>query len=760
MSDSEEEWITVRRRRGGRSVVSKQLKKLAIPVVPLAFDALAEPEETPAPDASTAKTKKKNKKSKAVDDADDDAGAKPAGASDASKAGGKQPGTGKKAVQLSFFAWLWSRLAAVLVLLGLMKAVGAGKKKKRKSKAAAPKVAEESPRVAATVVAKQASAEAQVPDKDKDKDKDKPRAAAAAAPARAAANSQKDQQLQQKQQQQQQQQKESVLWAMPPSIAANPVVTPKKQPEAPKGTAAPAATVPAVVATSAKAPAETALAAATGVATSTATPPPVKSQPATTDKPKAVVREPPVPVPPAAPTTPVAPPAPMIKYDADWNRGKFVMQALATGHADVVAAVALAGDVAVSAGYDGAVKLWHWPAPGTAGGGVVPRLAAPRALVGHTGRVEALAAHADSRRLATSGRDSMLKVWDLGSEPGGSGARELCSTYVYESVRSLAADWAGEGAVSAGRVLLGARSGTVLLYSLGSGGGGRKMAVLRGHQDEVTALKFLYGSDGGSGQVAVSGSRDGTVRLWDLRAAGAAATAVLTGLSGRVCSLAALGEHQLLTGDCSSTVKMWDLRQLPSSSASQSAAAAPPPPRRLPNAPGFAGDSCPTAGLWHGPRSNVLLSSCIAWWTSNKEALEEAPASTKLPMACLNVSAVGVPAGANSSPSDASSLQCQYQYTLRLGPGVVTCLTGSADEGAVLAGGASGTLWALRLVRGGSAAAAAAERAVAAATEAAAVSSDSGYEVVDALVVGAEEFSDDEYDDGEEEAEEDEESRR
>ena len=49
------------------------------------------------------------------------------------------------------------------------------------------------------------------------------------------------------------------------------------------------------------------------------------------------------------------------------------------------------------------------------------------------------------------------QVWDLGTEPGGSGASELASTYVYESVRSLAADWAGEGGAAAGRVLLGAR---------------------------------------------------------------------------------------------------------------------------------------------------------------------------------------------------------------------------------------------------------------------------------------------------------------
>lgn len=33
------------------------------------------------------------------------------------------------------------------------------------------------------------------------------------------------------------------------------------------------------------------------------------------------------------------------------------MQSLPAAHADVVAAVAVAGDVAVSAGYDGAVKV-------------------------------------------------------------------------------------------------------------------------------------------------------------------------------------------------------------------------------------------------------------------------------------------------------------------------------------------------------------------------------------------------------------------
>ncbi len=50
-----------------------------------------------------------------------------------------------------------------------------------------------------------------------------------------------------------------------------------------------------------------------------------------------------------------------------------------------------------------------------------------------------------------------------------------------------------------------------------------------------------------------------------------------------------------------------------------SPSAAAPEPRRLPNGPSFAGDACPTAGLWSCGRASVLLSTSIAWWTENRE---------------------------------------------------------------------------------------------------------------------------------------------
>ncbi len=131
--------------------------------------------------------------------------------------------------------------------------------------------------------------------------------------------------------------------------------------------------------------------------------------------------------------------------------------------------------------------------------------------------------------------------------------------------------------------------------------------------------------------------------------------------SGRVCSLLPLdGGRWLAAGDCSSSVKLWvsgaashvrcrcaadalqtvwdvrststlraesyvsrlrlacppqDLRML--RSAGRPSTSAVGSPTHVPNAPAFAGDDCPIAGLAVAPRAGVLLSSCIAWWTAD-----------------------------------------------------------------------------------------------------------------------------------------------
>jgi WD40 repeat protein len=107
-------------------------------------------------------------------------------------------------------------------------------------------------------------------------------------------------------------------------------------------------------------------------------------------------------------------------------------------------------------------------------------------------------------------------VWTLGNEPDGSAASELTSHYTYESIKALDVDW------PSARAALGARSGTISLYNLETG---RKLGTFKGHSDEVMCVR-LQSADSG---VLLSGSKDGTVRVWDVRTGSNKAPMVLRG---------------------------------------------------------------------------------------------------------------------------------------------------------------------------------------------------------------------------------------
>ena len=113
-----------------------------------------------------------------------------------------------------------------------------------------------------------------------------------------------------------------------------------------------------------------------------------------------------------------------------WAQGRFIVAEADGSHSDVVAAVALAGDVALTSGYDGAIKVWHWP---VAGGGGYSRPEHVRNLTGHSGRIEAVSLDGAKGRAASSGRDSTLKVGvgKCGDGAGG-GTRPLTWVWVDE----------------------------------------------------------------------------------------------------------------------------------------------------------------------------------------------------------------------------------------------------------------------------------------------------------------------------------------
>jgi len=122
----------------------------------------------------------------------------------------------------------------------------------------------------------------------------------------------------------------------------------------------------------------------------------------------------------------------------------------------------------------------------------------------------------------------------------------------------LLATWAGhEGSVHAVRfsadgrhALSGSGDGTLRLWDVGSG---ECVRVLRGHEGEVRAVSFSP-----EGRQALSGGRDGTLRLWDVGSG--ECVAVLTGHEAAVLAVgfSAHGKHAL-SGSTDGTLRVWDI---------------------------------------------------------------------------------------------------------------------------------------------------------------------------------------------------------
>lgn len=178
-----------------------------------------------------------------------------------------------------------------------------------------------------------------------------------------------------------------------------------------------------------------------------------------------------------------------------------------SGHADSVFAVAVApgGTVAASGGGDDFAFLWS-----------VDTGAMLHTLAGHTDSVASLAFSSDGAVLATGSLDGTARLWDT--------ATGAClATLEGPSGEVAWVSWHPKGRV----LLVGAADGTVWMWDAtrvggpgkaaaaaaadgGSGAGAAMcMQVFAGHEGEVTCGGFE-----GGGKLLVSGSEDGSVRLW------------------------------------------------------------------------------------------------------------------------------------------------------------------------------------------------------------------------------------------------------
>src|SRR5687768_9422252 len=75
--------------------------------------------------------------------------------------------------------------------------------------------------------------------------------------------------------------------------------------------------------------------------------------------------------------------------------------------------------------------------------------------------------------------------------------------------------------------------------------------TLNGHKDWVTAIAFAP-----NGRLLASGSRDGTIKLWDVKMGTVVAT--LTGHEAGITCLAFAGKR-LASGSADKTIQIWDV---------------------------------------------------------------------------------------------------------------------------------------------------------------------------------------------------------
>lgn len=201
------------------------------------------------------------------------------------------------------------------------------------------------------------------------------------------------------------------------------------------------------------------------------------------------------------------------------------LQALA-GHGETVNAVAFnSAGVLASASNDKTIKLWD-----TNDGREL------RTLAGHEGEVHALAFSADGQRIASGGSDNTVKIWNAGTGQvlqTLSGHTALVTSVAFspdgKTVASASYDktvklWdAAQG--TAGRTLDGADGFTSVVFQ--AKGQSLLAGNLRGeikswatatwqeertasaHTDAINALTFSH-----NGRFLVSGSEDGSTRLW------------------------------------------------------------------------------------------------------------------------------------------------------------------------------------------------------------------------------------------------------
>ncbi len=179
-----------------------------------------------------------------------------------------------------------------------------------------------------------------------------------------------------------------------------------------------------------------------------------------------------------------------------------------------------------------------------------PRLRKPQVFLfkGHTDTVNALLFDSSRACVASGGRDQSVRIWDIRT-----GRQRSSMMEHFGSVNCLAMSKEKNGAY-----LSSGRDGVICLWKRGSGEFAKSLRQ-GPNAKAVTCLgvKIGEGSDGGSR--SISGSSDGTVRVWDHNRG--KCLRMLTGHVGAVtCAKWCFAPGQVVTGGQDGQVRLWDVR--------------------------------------------------------------------------------------------------------------------------------------------------------------------------------------------------------
>ncbi|MFF4034186.1 NB-ARC domain-containing protein [Streptomyces sviceus] len=175
----------------------------------------------------------------------------------------------------------------------------------------------------------------------------------------------------------------------------------------------------------------------------------------------------------------------------------------------------------------------RWPPPD------LPDPALMRTLTGHRGPVHAVAYSPDGLRIATSSRDSTVRMWS-------SATGEALHTLTGHQGPVRAVAFSPDGRLLA----TGGRDATARIWDATTG---RPVRTLRGHDGPVLAVAFSP-----DGSLLATGSSDTTVRIWDPATGAALHTA--RGHGGLVSAVVFDRDgSRLASGGADATARVWDI---------------------------------------------------------------------------------------------------------------------------------------------------------------------------------------------------------